>query len=115
MRGGGRLACDLDDRRAKWSYSPPRRGCEAAVTLPATLKPKSIYLLPRRGCEAAVNLLAALTWKPRRRSRPTYRLAVEARRLSTYLPPWLEITERRGRPTCRLAVDARRRSHYLRH
>ena len=106
-------SCDLEARRPKSSYLPPRRGCETAVALPATLKhggrsrlnrrlavdarrlspscdlearrPKSSYLPPRRGCETAVALPATL--KPGGRSRLNRRLAVDARRLS---------------PTCRL-------------
>ena len=31
MRGGDRLACDLVDRRAKWSYLLPRHRCEAVL------------------------------------------------------------------------------------
>ena len=135
------------------SYSPLRRGCEAAVGIPATWmledelitsaalpwmrggcrtscdvqarKPKSSYLLPRRRCEAAVALHA--TFKPGSRSRLTCCLAVDARRLSSYLPTrhgceaavgklavmtWKP--RRRSRLTRRLAVDARRLSANLR-
>ena len=36
---------------------------EAAVAQPATLMPKSSYSPPRRGCEATLVLPAALTWR----------------------------------------------------
>ena len=98
MRGGCRTTCDLEARSPKSSYSPPRGGCEAAVALPATLKPEG-------------------------RSLPTCRLAVDARRLSHFLrrsSPEEEVAlsigpefiEGRSRSFCRLAVDARRLSHY---
>ena len=83
MRGGGRLTCDLDDRRAKWSYLLPRHRCEAAVALPAALLP---------GCS----------------SRLTPRLAGYARRLSHYLRHGC-----RSRFTCRHVVNVRQQSTYL--
>ena len=74
MQGGGLLTCRPGvDQRPKSSYSPPRRGYEAAI----------VYLPPCRGCETAVALPATL--KTGGRSRSTCRLALDARRLSSYL------------------------------
>ena len=63
--------CDLEARRPKSSYSPPRRGCEAAV----------VYLPPCRGCEEVS------TYLPPGGRRLSCRLAVDARRRSHCLRP----------------------------
>ena len=117
-RGRSRLTCCLVvNVRQLSTYLPPPRGYEAAVgklaaltiiggvyrptcrltkddarRLSLKLRPRrsglqSSYLLSRPGCKAAIDTPATFT--SRCRSRPTCRLVVDARRLSTYLPAYL--------------------------
>ena len=102
------------------------RICEAALVLPAALKTpgevcrhtyrltkddarrlslklrprrsgsQSSYLLSRPRCKAAIDPPATFT--SRCRSRPTCRLVVDARRLSTYLPACLPSAAQRMKP-----------------
>ena len=101
--GCSRLLCCLAvNARRRMPYLPTRRQLEAALVLHAAddhWRPQSTYLLPRRGCEAADALpcLRDDNWRwlsfylPQTiiggRNRPTCCLAVDARRLSTYMPP----------------------------
>ena len=103
MRGGCRTACDVEARRPKSIYLPPCRGYEAAVALPATLKPGGrsrptccldleiterpqwTYLPLRRRSEAAFVIPSASM--PGCCSRRVCLLKDNWRRMSSNLPP----------------------------
>ena len=75
MQGGGRLTCCSTAWMPQSTYLPPRRRCEAAVALPATLKP---------GCRSRFTCCLDLEITEGR-SGPTCCLVMYARRLSSYL------------------------------
>ena len=77
MQGGCRTISDLDFGLLQSSYLP---------SAAAAQRTKSSYSPPCRGYEATVALPAAMEFIGGRR-RNTCRLAVDARRLSSYLPP----------------------------
>ena len=73
MRGGCRSTCDIEDQRTLSTYLLPRRGCEAAVAQPTTLKP---------GGRSGLIYRPGVYWK---RLSSTCRLSMDARRRSPYL------------------------------
>ena len=86
MQGGIHPTCCLSDGgRCRFSRLALDARRQSPYLSIATWRKKSSYLPPRCKCEAAV--AQAATWIPRCRSRPTRRLAVDARRLSPNLRP----------------------------
>ena len=142
MRGGCRTACDLEavegrsrltcrpgvDLSSESSYPLPRRGCEAAVALPATwmlgdeLITSAALPCIRGGCRFTCRIAVEIIGGD---SHLFAASPVDARRPSSYLlsgcpdaavviPASSRTTGGGCRLACRLAVDARRLSHYRR-